>query len=215
MLARRDFLKIALLFSSLPFIGGLLRKITLDIDEKPTPAPEPKTPPPPPPNFNDQPEDMLGGEVVQIQGKRLRIQSVEGEQEVILSDNLRIDEGAWTASFPILPGDQVFMVGHPSPEGWVTEKIWINALNLTGKIDQIKITEAEVQFNLQITGRTWQGKTKVLCWLPRRFLVSRKKEGFLLRLWQGHTFLLQPGLHVRVVGRMHRGRLAVINMFKE
>ena len=212
MLERRDFLKIVVVSSSLLLIGGLFRKILLD-DKKPTPIPKQGTPPPP--NFNNQSGDMLGGEVVQIQGKRLRIRNVKGEQEVVLSDDILIDEGAWTSSLPILPGDQVFMVGHPSSEGWIADKIWINAVNITGKIEQIRSTESEVQFNLQITGRPWQGKTTVSCWLPRRFLVKQEKAALLLTLWQGKSFLLKPGLHVRVVGRMYRGRVAVINMFKE
>ena len=212
MLSRRDFLKALGLFATFPLIGGLLKRHEpLRTEVVPTP------PPPPPREFTDTPQDMLGGEVIKIEGDHLELRTAQGVQRVILASDVVIDEGAWTSGFPILPGDQLFMVGHPTPKSWVAEKVWVNAVNVTGEIQKCSLEGEEVICEIK-TARPLQNKNVIEGWLPRKFLVDRRFDpslGISLRVWRGRIFKLQEGAFVRVVGRMYKGRLCIINIFDE
>ncbi len=173
--------------------------------------------PPPPPNFTDVPEDMLGGKVVEVNGRRMDVQTAQGVRTVVLAPNVTVDEGAWTAAFPVAPGDQVFMVGHPTSQNWVADKIWINAVNITGVVRKCHLKGQEVVCEIKTT-RLVQNKNTVEGWLPRRFLIGEKFDpvsGLPLKLWQGKISKLKEGDYVRVVGRMYKGRLCIINIFDE
>ena len=145
------------------------------------------------------------------------VQTAQGVRTVVLAPNVTVDEGAWTAAFPVVPGDQVFMVGHPASQSWVADKIWINAVNITGVVRKCHLKEQEVICEIKTT-RPVQNKNTVEGWLPRRFLIGEKFDpasGIPLMLWQGKIFKLKEGDFVRVVGRMYKGRLCIINIFDE
>jgi len=208
MLSRRDFLKVLGLFASFPLIGGLLKKYKSQTKI---------TPPPPPQKFTDTPQDMLGGEVIKVEGRQIKVRTVQGIQTVVLASNVVIDEGAWTAAFPITPGDQLFMVGHATPQDWVADKVWVNAVNITGEIRKCYLKGQEVVCEIKTT-RPLQNKNILQAWLPRKFLIDKDFNpalGISLKLWQDKLFTLKEGAFVRVVGRMYKGRLCIINIFDE
>ena len=207
MLGRRDFLKALGFLATFPLIGWFLEKYKFQTEIVP----------PPPQKFADTPEDMLGGEVVKIEGRRMEVRTTRGIQTVVLAADVVIDEGAWTATFPIAPGDHLFMVGHVAPGNWVADKVWVNAVNITGEIRKCSLKRQEVVCEIKTT-RPLDNENLVQGWLPRKYFVGKSFDpttGILLELWKGKRFRLKEGAFVRIVGRMYQGRLCIINVFDE
>ena len=165
----------------------------------------------------EAPQDVLGGVVTKVAGRQLEVRTLQGLRTVVLAEDVIVDEGAWTAALPIAPGDQVFLVGHATSQGWVADKVWVNAVNITGTIQKCHLEAREVVCEIK-TARPLQNKSIVQGWLPRQFLLDQDfhpASGISLRLWQDKTFVLKEGAFVRIAGRMYQGRLCIINIFEE
>lgn len=120
--------------------------------------PPPGLAPPPTPPSTSQPLQPVAnyrdGTVLSVSGDQVVLQTKSrGNVSLQLSSATRIWKGGWNSGLPINVGDHVDAWGTPNGTGLNVEKMWVNIVNLMGKITSLTSTSGSPQLNFA-DGRT-------------------------------------------------------------
>lgn len=116
------------------------------------PGPPPPPPPPPPVGASLVVERFASGSVMEVNDKRILLTNpTRGTLVLHLSRTTAVWKGGWDSGRPIEVGDQVAAWGEPRAGGteYDVEKMWVNIVNLQGRISNVRQGPSGPQFRLQ------------------------------------------------------------------
>lgn len=138
-MARRSFILRVLvgLFAFVPAARELIaltRQTSAGAGPDRTPPPGPTGPPPPESSTVDP--RFASGTAVAVHPNEILVRtSYAGDMSLKLSSETQIWEGLWVKDIPVEVGDRITAWGRRLEDGsLVTEKLWINAVNLRGTV---------------------------------------------------------------------------------